>query len=149
MRAPKDFAAGMLFVAIGAAALFIGADYRLGTLLNMGPGYFPRIIGILLLGLGVIVALTSLRVQGGPLEAWRLRPLVLVLGAIVAFGWMLERFGLFAAIGGLILLSGFAQTGRRFWEIPVLIGVLGLVAWLVFILGLGLPIALWPEGGGT
>ena len=48
MRSPKDFWAGVLFVALGVVAIFVGSRYTLGTAARMGPGYFPRILGILL-----------------------------------------------------------------------------------------------------
>jgi hypothetical protein len=149
VRAPRDFAAGLLFVALGAAALVIGADYRPGTALNMGPGYFPRIVGGCLAGLGLLVVLGSLRGQGPALERWHLRPLLLVLGAVLAFGWLLERFGLVAAVAALASVSALAQEDRRPWEVPALIGALSLIAWLVFVRGLDLPIPLWPGSGGA
>jgi len=148
VRAPRDFAAGLLFVALGALALVIGADYRPGTALNMGPGYFPRIVGACLAGLGAFVVLGSLRVQGPGLERWHLRPLVLVLGAVLAFGWLLEGFGLIAAVAALASISALAQGERRLWEVPALIFALSLIAWLVFVRGLDLPIPLWPGSGG-
>lgn len=147
VRAPKDFASGLLFIFIGAAALVLGSGYRPGTLLNMGPGYFPRIIGILLVVSGAIVALGSLRIRGGRIEPVRLRPLVLILASIAAFGWALERQGLLVALGLLIAISSLAQGGRRFWEIPVLLAVLAFIAWLIFVQGLGLAIPLWPGAG--
>jgi hypothetical protein len=133
---------------LGAAALVIGADYRPGTALSMGPGYFPRIVGIGLAGLGALVVLTSLRMRGPGLERWHLRPLVLVLGAVLAFGWLLERFGLLAAVAVLAIVSALAQDDRRPWEVPVLVLALAFIAWLVFVRGLDLPIPLWPGSGG-
>ncbi len=52
IRNPKDFWAGALFVAIGVGTLLMGSKYTLGTAARMGPGYFPRILGILLIVLG-------------------------------------------------------------------------------------------------
>ncbi len=63
MRSPKDLVAGLLFIAVGIAAIAIAANYTLGTAARMGPGYFPRILGILLIVLGAILALRSLRLE--------------------------------------------------------------------------------------
>src|SRR6266404_5118301 len=49
IRNPKDFAAGLMFVAFGVAAIAIGSGYPLGVAARMGPGYFPRILGIMLI----------------------------------------------------------------------------------------------------
>lgn len=148
IRAPRDAVAGALFCAVGAASLFIGAEYRLGTLLSMGPGYFPRIIGTLLTVLGGVVFLGSLRWQGEALEAWHLRPLMLVLGAIGLFAWGLERYGLILSLSGLIAVSCYAERGRRIGEVALLLVALNLLAWLIFVKGLGLPITVWPESQG-
>ena len=81
IRHPKDFFAGMLFVAFGIAAIVIGSSYTLGTAARMGPGYFPRILGILLIVLGSALALRALRLDGPPLPGWKWRPtLIVVLG---------------------------------------------------------------------
>ena len=45
VRSPKDFVAGLMFIAIGIAAIVIASNYTLGTAARMGPGYFPRILG--------------------------------------------------------------------------------------------------------
>lgn len=52
----KDLAAGLLFVAIGAATIIGASDYPLGTIRSIGPGYFPIMLGIALALLGADVA---------------------------------------------------------------------------------------------
>ncbi len=64
VRSPKDFLAGLLFIAVGIAAIVLATNYTLGTAARMGPGYFPRILGILMIALGAILALRSLRAHG-------------------------------------------------------------------------------------
>ncbi|MBV5331034.1 tripartite tricarboxylate transporter TctB family protein, partial [bacterium] len=58
---PKDFFAGLLFMAFGLAALVLSGDYTIGTAARMGAGYFPRVLGILLLGMGALLALRGFR----------------------------------------------------------------------------------------
>ena len=41
----KDFWSGLLFMGMGAAALILGSDLRVGTAARMGPGFVPRAIG--------------------------------------------------------------------------------------------------------
>ena len=43
----KDTLAGAVFVLFGALALVVARRYEAGTLLDMGPGYFPRVLGAL------------------------------------------------------------------------------------------------------
>ena len=81
VRHPKDFWSGVIFIAIGLFAIIHGAKYTIGTAARMGPGYFPRILGILLIVLGAILALRALRLKGPPLPQWKWRPTVVVLGS--------------------------------------------------------------------
>lgn len=149
VRAPGDFLAGVLFVAVGAASLVIGRGYRLGTLLSMGPGYFPRVVGLLFTVLGLLVAIVALRVNGERLEAWRLRPIVLVTAGIVAFGFCLERYGLVVASLVLLVTACFADRGRRVPEAIGIAALLTFIAWVVFVKGLEMPMPVWPEFGSA
>ena len=98
-RLSRDVAAGLLFVAIGVAALVAGSDYRSGTLLNMGPGYFPRIVSALMIVLGALVTLAGLRQRTeSTSRPWPWRALVLILGGLVLFG-PLDVAGCAVAVG--------------------------------------------------
>ena len=52
IRNPRDFLAGLLFIAIGVATVIGASDYPLGTIRNIGPGYYPILLGIALALLG-------------------------------------------------------------------------------------------------
>ena len=68
IRNPRDFWAGLLFIGIGVFAIAVGTNYQLGSAARMGPGYFPRILGILLLILGTLITVnTKIRNKGGKL----------------------------------------------------------------------------------
>ena len=61
----KDFWAGMMLIGIGAAAMFIARDYRFGSAMRMGPGFFPTILGGILIAFGVcIMAVGCAAVRG-------------------------------------------------------------------------------------
>jgi len=150
LHVSKDVAAGVAFMVVGAAALAIGADYRAGSLLHMGPGYFPRMMSGLLLLLGALVAIAGLRSPRGseePAPPWSWRAIFTVLGGIVLFGAGLETIGLVGSITALTLVSAYAEKKRSMVEAFVLAVAMNVVAWLVFVQGLGLPLPLWPERG--
>jgi len=147
VRAPGDLWAGAIFVTAGVAALSIGRGYRLGSLLSMGPGYFPRMVGILLTVIGVAIVAVALQTDGERLSAWRVRPIALILASIVLFGWSLERFGLVVASCLLVLVSCFADRERRVAEAIGVAVALTFIAWLVFVKGLEMPMLVWPESG--
>ncbi len=144
IRNPKDFYSGLLFIAFGVGAIVIGSNYALGTAARMGPGYFPRMLGILLIVLGAALALRALRVQGSPLPGWKWRPTLIVLGSVVLFGVIVNRVGLVLSTIILILLSSAASTEFRPKE-AVISGVLlaGLTV-AVFVIGLKLQLPIWP-----
>ena len=48
-----------LFAALGAVILWVGADYPLGVPSRIGPGYVPRLLGILLAGIGLFLIVRS------------------------------------------------------------------------------------------
>jgi hypothetical protein len=144
IRHPKDFYAGLLFVATGIAAILIAANYPLGTAARMGPGYFPRILGILLILLGGALSLRSLRLQGSPLPGWRWRPIVIVLGSVVLFGLVVNYAGLALSTIGLIILSSAASSEFRPKEAVISGVALAILSVLVFVMALKLQLPIWP-----
>ncbi len=141
---PKDFYAGVLFVAFGIAAIVIGRSYPLGTAARMGPGYFPRLLGILLIALGGARSLTSLRGTGPPLPGWKWRPVSIVLLSVVAFGLLVTRAGLVLSTIGLIAIASTASRDYRLKEALVSGVALAALAVGVFVIGLKLQLPIWP-----
>jgi hypothetical protein len=147
IRSPKDFLAGLIFVAFGAAAIVLGSGYPLGTAARMGPGYFPRILGILLVVLGGALAMRALKLKGTPLPGWKWRPVVVVLGSVVVFGLVVTHIGLVLSTVGLIVAASAASTEFR-WKEALVSGILlAALATGVFVIGLKLVIPIWPGGG--
>ena len=144
IRSPKDFWSGVLFVLIGAAALALSAKYSLGTAARMGPGYFPRILGILMIVLGAIIVLRSLRVSGPPLPGWKWRPVLVILGSVIVFGLVVNWLGLVLSTMLLIVLSSAASTEFRPKEAVISGVLLAALAVSVFIIGLKLQMGIWP-----
>jgi hypothetical protein len=58
-RYRRDFCAGGLMILFGLIAAVNGPSYRLGTLMHMGPGFMPTVLGVLLIILGVLIAGTA------------------------------------------------------------------------------------------
>ena len=144
IRHPKDFWSGILFAAIGAGTLAYGAKYTLGTAARMGPGYFPRILGILLIALGAILALRALRLRGPPLPRWPVRPTLIVLGSVVVFGLIVQKLGVALSTVILIVLASTASPEFRPKE-ALLSGLfLAALSVGVFIVGLKLQLPIWP-----
>src|SRR3546814_11669260 len=60
----KNFVAGALYVSFGALVAIGSASYDLGTAQRMGPGYFQLALGLLLMGVGLLVAASALGAAG-------------------------------------------------------------------------------------
>lgn len=142
IRNPRDFWSGIIFVIFGVAAVVIGRDYSMGTAGRMGPAYFPTVLGALLAIIGGIAVVRSLFRSGMPLEKFAVKELVLILVAVLLFGFLVRGAGLIAAVLALILISAFASA--KFRLLPTILLAIGLAAFavLVFIKALGLPMPM-------
>src|SRR6478609_8269150 len=113
IRSPKDFWAGLIFIAIGSGFILLSRQYRLGDLHRMGPAMFPTLVGGLLAALGAVIALRSLIFDGEPVPRLYARPIGVTLLAIVLYGAALRWLGLVAAIAVLVLLGAYAARDVR------------------------------------
>lgn len=149
LRNAKDFWSGVMFMAVGAAFAFVARDYDMGTAARMGPAYFPTMLGGLLVLLGAYIAARGITHDApdkqGAIERFHFKPLLLVLGAVVAFALLLRPAGLAIALAALVIIASFGSGQFRWREIlPLAVGLVVLVL-AVFIYGLGLTIPVLPE----
>jgi Tripartite tricarboxylate transporter TctB family len=144
IRSPKDFWAGLIFIAIGGGFVLLAQQYRLGDMHRMGPAMFPTLVGALLVALGLIIALRSFALDGAPVPRFEVRPIGVSLLAIVLFGIALHWFGLVAAVAVLVLVGAYAARDVRPLENFVLAAVMVAFSVGVFVWLLGLPLPLWP-----
>lgn len=139
----RDFLAGLLFVAIGAGGVGVALSYPFGSVQQMGPGFFPRILGGILVAFGIVTLVRGLRsgesVQGG----WGWFPLAMLTASLVAFGWLMEHVGVVPSLVVLIVSSAYAGKEFRWGEVAVLAVAMTLLAVAIFIWGLGLPYELF------
>jgi len=158
IRDRKDVAAGLLFAAIGLATVIVASEYPLGTMRSIGPGYFPIMIGVLLILLGAGVACQGMSFRGAVNPAGEdtaaraedddgiaVRPLIMITLAVVTFGITVRPLGLAVATVALVTLASLA--GREFRLLNIVLLSVGLIAlsWITFIYLLGLPMTLWPR----
>jgi hypothetical protein len=106
---------------------------------------FPTLVGVLLAGLGAIIAGRALVLEGPPIERVQARPLIVSLLAIVLFAVALQWLGLLAAIAVLVLVGACAARDVRPIQTLALAAFLILFAFAVFVRLLGLPLPLWPS----
>lgn len=145
IRAQSDFWCGLLFGAIGVATILLARNYRMGTAARMGPGYFPTLLGYLLVFLGLTLTLPSLFVDGEKIPRVHPRPVLIVLLSIVLFGLILDLLGFALSVFVLALVGGFAEPELRAREATLLALFLAAFSVVIFHSLLGLPLVLWPN----
>jgi hypothetical protein len=145
IRNPKDFWSGLIFAALGVAFVATARNYPLGSALRMGPAYFPTMVGGLLAILGLVLIARSAFVTGEAIGHIGLRALILVLGALVLFGYLLDFTGLVPAIAALVFVSAAGGHEFKFGEVAILAIALVVLAVGIFYYGLGMPLDLGPR----
>ena len=143
-RPGKDFFAGLLYIAFGSAAVAIGRGYALGTAARLGPGYFPVLVGALLVIVGLVVAARGVFSKSERLKRLTIVPLALVLAAVLLFAVMIEQVGLVVAVLAVVVVGYLANARGRPLELVLLAGVLTAASVLIFYYGLKLPFKVWP-----
>ncbi|WP_447895307.1 tripartite tricarboxylate transporter TctB family protein [Vreelandella sp. GE22] len=139
----RDFLAGLMCLIVSMLVLWQAQDYSMGTLRNMGPGYLPRFLGFSLGFLGLVTMGFSAR-TASEFPNINYRALVCITVAILVFAFLMRPAGVFIATMALVLICGVSEKTFR----PVrlfLIGItLCLMSYVVFIVGLNMPIRLFP-----
>lgn len=130
-------------MAFGAAGLWFGAAYPMGSAGRTGAGYFPRALSVLLIILGILAVIRSLRFPGEPVATIRWKPLALILAGCSLFGLLLQPLGMPIALFTLILCCAMASREFR-WDPKALLGAVAAVAIcaLVFVKGLSVQMPL-------
>lgn len=134
-----DVLGGALVVALGAYFAYGALDYRLGTVVRMGPGYLPFALGIIAILLGAAIILTALGNEG-EIEPFKARMVLPVLGSILAFALILPRAGLIPATIVAVCLASLSSPRSRPQVTLLSSVVVAFLVWVAFILLLGMPI---------
>lgn len=144
IRSPRDFWAGIAFTGAGGTFLVGSQRFAMGTLADIGPGFFPAVVAGLLALVGVFLAIGGLAMDGPRIEPMRLRPPAMIIAALAAFGLLIDRGGLILATAALVLIASAAGGRFRPLHAAILAAALIAIAIGVFRLGLGIQIRLWP-----
>jgi len=137
---------GLFFIGLGSAALWLSRDYPVGDLTRMGPGYFPRMLSIGMICLGVLIVRQGLPglAGGNGLRGGLDRSFWLIPLSLVVFGFAVEPLGVVAALALSLAVAGFGHREARIKDIAISIVILIVLSVLIFVVALKLPLRLWP-----
>ncbi|MDP2330031.1 MAG: tripartite tricarboxylate transporter TctB family protein [Reyranella sp.] len=138
----KDFVSGLMFIAFGLVALYFGQNLALGTTVRMGPGYVPRMLALIMMGLGLLICVIALAAGSEPIEKPKWKPITLVTIGVICFALLFERAGLLPALIVLIAIASFAGSEFKLTEVIANMVVLAIACTLVFKVGLGMNITI-------
>lgn len=146
IRNQRAFAAGVLFLTVAAFYFFASFNYVTGTAGRMGPGFFPKMVSILLalVSVAIIIGAMAPRAAVEKLEKWDFKGLLWIAGSVVLFGVALDPLGLVGALVLLIIVSSMAspEFGWRGTIINTVVLVIFCV--VVFVYGISLQFPVWP-----
>lgn len=155
LKNSQDFYSGLLFCIVGGAFAWGATSYEVGAAAQMGPGYFPLMLGLLLMALGAAITAKAFGGASAGIQdigPWAWRPLLCILLANVLFGVLLvglpsiglPAMGMWVAIVVMTVVASMARKGFSFKESVVQGVILAIGSYLIFVLGLNLQFPVWP-----
>ena len=122
IQKPRDVIGGLVVIAIGAGFFLSGQELEMGTSFRMGPGYFPTILSILMIGLGAVIAAQALRAPTMEHSFGQVpwRGLLLLIGAVLFFGFMVRGLGLAPAVLIVVLTTAWASRSSDATTRPII-----------------------------
>lgn len=140
-----DIAFGAFLILLAIVALWETRALAIGTAADMGPGYVPRALAWIIMAFGAVFAAAGLRAAHRAPPRFDLRSFLMVLLSLAVFALLLPKGGLALATFATLACATFAVSDYRWRESLIFSLVLTAFTVLLFVTGLGLPLAIWPR----
>jgi Tripartite tricarboxylate transporter TctB family len=138
-RALKDILAGAIFIAFGLAFAIGALAYEVGSPLNMGPGYVPLALGIVLIGLGGLIAVKGFIAEAGePIGDVDWRAVIMITASLLFFGITVRGLGVVVSLFIATLIAAMARSATGIREALLIAAGLTVLSLLIFIVALQL-----------
>ena len=152
----KDHVGGALLLVTGIAVAIAGVGYGMGTLRQMGSGFFPVVLGALLALIGALLLASAGRVSGGVSEppaemahlagpAVQWRGWICIVAGLLAFVVLGQHGGLVPASFASVFIAALGDRANSLRAAALLAAVLTVAGVAVFHFGLHLllPLFTW------
>lgn len=136
----ESSAAGAIIL-FGAVMAYVGSSYGIGTLSQMGPGYFPTVLGIVTVLLGILTFL-EVRNSESPRPDASPRVAIFIFGGLFVWAMLVERIGLLPSSIMLIILCSLARPPIRPVPTVATAVLVSLGAAVIFLYGFNLPLRM-------
>ncbi|SDT11478.1 tripartite tricarboxylate transporter TctB family protein [Bradyrhizobium canariense] len=141
----KDHYAGGLIALIGLGTIAQASRYDLGTAEMMGSGFFPIILGGVLLAVGVLIFVSAGSAAANQHEpedigAPEWRGWVCIIAGMSLFIFLAERYGLLPATFACVFVSALGDKNSSFKSASVLAAGMSVLGIALFSYGLKIPL---------
>ncbi len=146
----RDYYAGALVALIGAYAVLRGLSYSVGSLTHMGPGFFPVMIGIALVLVGIAIGVSAAfdrsarSAAQSPME-WR--GLLCILAGPSLFIVVGRALGFAPGIFACVFVSALGDRTATLRSSLILASIVTTFGVLLFsyLLNIPFPVLRWPH----
>lgn len=145
VKNPQDFYGGMALILLSLVAFVASNDLPGMRGFAFGPGTAPRLFAFALALLSLAVVIMGLIIPGPHVTAYKIRGVIFILGAILAFAATIRSLGLVIASFTTIIICAAAADDVRWRETVIWAAILTAFCSVLFPWGLNLPFQLWPR----
>ena len=143
----RDLLSSFMFLGFGLLFLIYAQDYNMGNTRRMGPAFFPTMLAILQIGLGLLIGILAFvpaNTDEEPIHSTDWRGLGLIVGSVFLFAQLLPVAGFVIAAPVLLLLASLASPESSWKERIAMTVLLTAGCILVFRIGLEMTFPIWP-----
>lgn len=141
----QDFFGGMALILLSLIAFVASNDLPGMRGFAFGPGTAPRLFAFTLAMMSLAVVVTSLLYPGPQVTKYKIRGVIFIIGAILAFAATIRPLGLIIATFSTIVICAAAAEDVKWRETVLWAVVLTAFCAFLFPYGLNLPFQLWPR----
>lgn len=145
----RDYYGGGLMLLIGLGAVYRGLGYDIGTLNDMGPGYFPVVVGAILAAMGVLIAFSARQAVAAddePRHPPEWRGWFCITGSIAAFIVLGHYGGLVPATFAVVFISALGDRQNSIKTAFLFASAMVVVCVTVFVWALRMQFPLFRWG---
>ena len=145
----RDYYGGALMLLLGLGAVLYGRSYKVGGLTEMGAGFFPVALGVVLALLGALIAFGASHAPEADGEAQAFKPewrgWFCIMTSIVGFILLGTHVGLLPATFFIVFVSALGDRRNTLTSAALVAAAISVLCIVVFswALQLQFPLLMW------